>query len=59
VWVLEFAMKVVSLEESGEALHWTGQHMSRPSLARAKMGYITRLGLFVFLVGALCILPLQ
>jgi hypothetical protein len=59
VWILEFAMKVVGSEESGEALHLTSQHMSPPSLARAKMGSITRLGLFVFSAGAPCILPLQ
>jgi hypothetical protein len=40
VWGLELAMKVVGLEESGEALHSTGQHMSPPALARAKMGSI-------------------
>lgn len=40
MWGLELAMKLVGSEESGEALHSTGQHMSPPSLARAKMASI-------------------
>lgn len=40
MWGLELAMKLVGSEESGEALLSTGQHMSPPSLARAKMASI-------------------